>query len=70
MPPWLTPIEELWRWLRQDILTMPRWVEDGPQVKHRVHKFLGHFAQGAFALLRYVGWVGKGKLAPVLNTAC
>ena len=26
--PWLNPIEKLWRWVRQDILKMHRWVED------------------------------------------
>jgi transposase len=65
--PWLNPIEKLWRWLRQDVLKMHRWVEDWPQVKQRVHDFLDHFAQGSAALLRYVGL--KGKLATVINTA-
>jgi hypothetical protein len=59
----------LWRWLRQDVLKMPRWGEDWPQVKHRVHDFLDQFAQGSPDLLRYVGLVGKGKLAPVLNSS-
>jgi transposase len=67
--PWLNPIEKLWRWLRQDILKMHRWVEDWPHVKHRVHEFLDQFAHGSAALLRYVGLKGKGKLATVLNTS-
>lgn len=67
--PWLNPIEKLWRWLRQDILKMHRWVEDWPRVKQRVHDFLDQFAQGSPALLRYVGLVGKGKLASVINTS-
>jgi transposase len=67
--PWLNPIEKLWRWLRQDILKMHRWVEDWPQVKQRVHAFLDQFAHGSTALLRYVGLVGKGKLATVLNSS-
>ena len=67
--PWLNPIEKLWRWLRQDILKMHRWVEDWPQVKQRVRDFLEQFAQGSVALLRYVGLLGKGKLARVLNTS-
>jgi transposase len=67
--PWLNPIEKLWRWLRQDILKMHRWVEDWPQVKQRVREFLDQFAQGSAALLRYVGLKGKGKLARVLNTS-
>ena len=65
--PWLNPIGKLWRWLRHDILKLPRWVEDWPRVKQRVHAFLDQFAQGSGALLRYVGLVGKGKLAPVIN---
>jgi hypothetical protein len=67
--PWLNPIEKLWRWLRQDILKMHRWVEDWPQVKQRVRAFLEQFAQGSTALLRYVGLKGQGKLARVLNTS-
>jgi transposase len=67
--PWLNPIEKLWRWLRQDILKMHRWVEDWPQVKQRVHDFLDQFAHGSTALLRYVGLKGKGKLATVINTS-
>jgi transposase len=67
--PWLNPIEKLWRWLRQDVLKMHRWVEDWPQVKQRVHDFLDQFAHGSPDLLRYVGLMGKGKLAAVLNTS-
>ena len=67
--PWLNPIEKLWRWLRQAILKLPRWVEDWPQVKQRVHDFLDQFAQGSPALLRYVGLVGKGNLATVINSS-
>ena len=67
--PWLNPIEKLWRGLRQDILKMPRWGEDWPQVKQRVRDFLEQFAHGSSALLRYVGLKGKGKLARVLHTS-
>jgi transposase len=67
--PWLNPIEKLWRWLRQAVLKMHRWVEDWPRVKRRVHDFLDQFAQGSHALLRYVGLAGKGKLATVINTS-
>jgi len=67
--PWLNPIEKLWRWVRQDILQMHRWVEDWPQVKQRVRVFLDQFAHGSIDLLRYVGLVGKGKLATVINTS-
>ncbi len=67
--PWLNPIEKLWRWLRQAILKMHRWVEDWPQVKQRVRDFLEQFAHGSADLLRYVGLSGKGKLATVMNTS-
>jgi len=67
--PWLNPIEKLWRWLRQDVLKMHRWVEDWPRVKQRVHDFLDQFAPGSHDLLRYVGLVGKGTLATVINTS-
>jgi transposase len=67
--PWLNPLEKLWRWLRHDVLKMHRWVEDWPRVKQRVHDFLDQFAHGAPDLLRYVGLVGKGTLATVINTS-
>jgi len=67
--PWLNPIEKLWRWLRQDVLKMHRWVEAWPQVKQRVRQFLDQFAHGSAILLRYVGLQGKGKLATVINTS-
>jgi transposase len=66
--PWLNPIEKLWRWVRQDVLKMHRWVEDWPLVKQRVHDFLNQFAHGSQDLLRYVGLHGDGKLATVINT--
>jgi len=67
--PGLTPIEQLWRWVRQDSLKRHRWVEDWPQVKHRVRDFLNQFAHGSHDLLRSVGLGGKGKLATVINTS-
>jgi hypothetical protein len=67
--PWLNPIEKLWRWLRQGVLKMHRWVEDWPRVTQRGHEFLDQFAHGSQDLLRYVGLVGKGKLATVINTS-
>ena len=67
--PWLNPIEKLWRWLRQDVLKLHRWVADWPQVKQRVRDFLAQFAQGSQELLDYVGLAGEGKLATVINTS-
>lgn len=67
--PWLNPIEKLWRWVRQDVLKMHRWVEDWPRVKQRVRDFLTQFAHGSQELLHYVGLSGEGKLATVLSSA-
>lgn len=67
--PWLNPIEKLWRWLRQDVLKLHRWVEDWPQVKQCVRDFLAQFARGSQDLLYYVGLAGEGKLATVINTS-
>ena len=67
--PWLNPIEKLWRWLRQEVLTRHRWVADWPQVKQRVQDFLDPCAQGSPDLLRSVGLVGKGKLATIIKTS-
>jgi transposase len=67
--PWLNPIEKLWRWVRQDVLKMHRWVEDWPRVKQRVRDFLAQFAHSSQELLHYVGLSGKGKLATVINTS-
>jgi hypothetical protein len=67
--PWLTPMEKRWRWVRPDILKLPRGVEDWPQVKPWGRDFWGQFAHGSSALLHYVGLQGKGKLATVLNSS-
>jgi hypothetical protein len=65
--PWLNPIEKLWRWLRQDVLKMHRLAGDWPSLRRRVNQFLGQFATGSQDLLRYVGLLGKGKLAQALR---
>jgi len=67
--PWLNPIEKLWRWLRQDVLKMHRWVGDWPLVRQHVRDFLDQFAHGSSALLRYVGLFGDGMLASVIRHA-
>jgi transposase len=67
--PWLNPIEKLWRWVRQAVLKMHRWVEDWPRVTQRVRDFLDQFAHGSQALLHSVGLLGEGKLATVISTA-
>jgi transposase len=65
--PWLNPIEKLWRWLRQDVLKLHRLAGDWPSLRGRVNQFLGQFASGSQELLRYVGLLGKGKLAQALR---
>jgi transposase len=65
--PWLNPIEKLWRWLRQDVLKLHRLAGDWPSLRGRVNQFLGQFATGSHALLRYVGLAGNGKLAQALR---
>ena len=67
--PWLNPIEKLWRWLRQDVLKLHRDVMDWQRVKQRVRDFLDQFQHGSQALLRYVGLVGEGRLASVIQKA-
>ncbi len=65
--PWLNPIEKLWRWLRQSVLKRHRLAGDWPSLRGRVNQFLGQFAAGSQDLLRYVGLLGKGKLAQALR---
>ena len=65
--PWLNPIEKLWRWLRQDVLTMHRLAGDWPLLRQRVRDFLAQFAAGSVDLLRYVGLAGQGKLARAIH---
>lgn len=67
--PWLNPIEKLWRWTRQSVLTLHRWVTDWERVKQNVRDFLAQFHAGSQALLRYVGLLGKGRLASVIQNA-
>jgi hypothetical protein len=64
--PWLNPIEKLWRWLRQDILKLHRLAGVPKELRQRVNDFLDQFAQGSWALLRYVGLLGEGQLAQTI----
>jgi transposase len=66
--PWLNPIEKLWRWLRQAVLKQHRLAGDWPGLRGRVNQFLSQFATGSHDLLRYVGLLGKGKLAQALRS--
>jgi len=65
--PWLNPIEKLWRWLREQVLTMHRLAGDWDGLRERVNAFLAQFAAESHALLQYVGLIGEGKLAQALN---
>ena len=65
--PWLNPIEKLWRWLREQVLTMHRLAGDWNGLRERVNTFLSQFAAASHALLQYVGLTGEGKLAQALN---
>ncbi len=65
--PWLNPIEKLWRWLRQHLLTLHRQAGDWPALRHQVRSFLNQFQYGSENLLRYVGLRGEGVLAQALR---
>ena len=67
--PWLNPIEKLWRWLRQDVLKLHRCVTDWEHVRQMVRDFLDQFHRGSQQLLRYVGLLGDGQLASVIQKA-
>ncbi len=67
--PWLNPIEKLWRWTRQDVLRLHRWVTDWERVRKNVRDFLTQFGRGSQQLLNYVGLLGKGQLASVIRKA-
>ena len=65
--PWLNPIEKLWRWLREQVLTLHRLAGDWHALRERVNAFLDQFAEAADQLLHYVGLLGEGKLAQALR---
>ena len=67
--PWLNPIEKLWRWLREQVLTLHRLAGNWEALRERVNAFLDQFAEGSHALLQYVGLVGEGKLAQALDSS-
>jgi len=49
--PWRNPIEKLWRWLREQVLTLHRLAGDGQTLRERVNAFLSQFAQAADEVL-------------------
>jgi transposase len=52
---WLNPIEQLWRWLKQDVLHLHRLAHDLPALRALVLDFLARFEDDSPDLLRYVG---------------
>jgi transposase len=67
--PWLNPIEKLWRWLREQVLTLHRLAGDWDALRERVNAFLDQFAEQSQVLLHYVGLNGEGKLAQALDSS-
>ena len=65
--PWLNPIEKLWRWLREQVLTLHRLAGEWDVLHERVNAFLDQFAADAEILLHYVGLLGEGRLAQALR---
>jgi transposase len=61
--PWLNPIEELWRWLRQDVLKLHRLADDWKALRQRVWSLLDQFRHGSQRLLEDVGLLGSGQVA-------
>jgi hypothetical protein len=61
------PVEKLWRWLREQVLTLHRLAGEWEALRERVNAFLSQFAEESHALLQYVGLTGEGKLAQALN---
>jgi hypothetical protein len=60
------PVEKVWRWLPEQVLTLQRLAGDWQALRERVNAFLNQFAEAAEELLHYVGLGGKGKLAQAL----
>jgi len=52
---WTNPIEQLWRWLRQEILHLHRLADDWAVLQTVVTQFLAQFAVRSSELLRDVG---------------
>ena len=55
---WLTPIETLWRRLRQEVVHLHPWADDLPALRADADAFLARFAAGteeAADLMRYTG---------------
>ena len=56
-------IEELWDWIKADVLKMHRMAGQWDQVKQNVTALLGQFGEGSDTLLDWVSLAGDDKLA-------
>jgi transposase len=70
--PWTNPIEQLWRWLKQEVLHLHRYADNLPELKARVAACLDRFRRGSEELLRYIGLRAPHSrywqsVTPVLN---
>ena len=52
---WCNPIEQLWRWMRQEVTHLHRWATDRDQVRSHLDAFFASFATGSSKLVPYVG---------------
>jgi hypothetical protein len=48
-------IEQLGRWMRQEVTRVHRWATDLDQVRSHLDAFFASFATGSSKLLQYVG---------------
>lgn len=55
--PWTNPIEKLWGWLQEEILSMHRHTDEFDVLLDRCRDFFQRLRQTALDLLRYVGLV-------------
>lgn len=53
--PWTNPIEKLWGWLQDEILSMHRHADEFAVLLQRCRDFFARLAQTPLDLLRYVG---------------
>lgn len=52
---WRNYIEQLWRWLKQDVIHMHPWSAQWALLEDAIRQFLDRFRQPNTSLLRYVG---------------
>jgi len=52
---WRNYIEQLWRWLKQEVIHMHPWSDNWEQLESEIRLFLDRFRDPNTSLLRYVG---------------